>query len=324
MQERTHELKRLFHLIRRANRILLISHQKPDGDTLGSTLGLANWMIREGKRPTIFCTDTPSPTFRFLPNIHLYTNDASVFDEAYDLVIVLDSSNLTYAGVAIHLPRLTPGYTLVNIDHHGSNGCYGDIDIVMPGMSSTSEIIYRFLETNEVSLDGTIGTCLLTGLCTDTWNFSNPLTSAGALEAGSSLIAHGARFNDILRYYWKNQPFDVLGLWGKVLSRLHYESEYDIASTYLTAAELEGVPSELTEQMVNFLSGIIAEADTILFLKEHADGLVSGSFRGHDRDVSKLAAELGGGGHRGAAAFRIRARLEIQEDGRAKVIPLAD
>ncbi len=323
MQTQTHELKKLFHLIRRSNRILLISHQKPDGDTLGATLGLANWMIREGKRPAIFCTDAPSRTFRFLPNIHLYTNDVSVFDEAYDLVIALDASNLAYAGVDTLLPRLAPGYILINIDHHKSNGYYGDINIVMPNMSSASEIIYRFLEANAVTADSAISTCLLTGLCTDTWNFSNPLTSTSALEAGSALIAHGARFQDILRYYWKNQPFDVLGLWGKVLSRLHYESEYDIASTYLTADELEGVPSELTEQMVNFLSGTVGDADTILFLKEHTDGMVSGSFRGHERDVSKLAATLGGGGHPGAAAFRIRAKLEIQEDGRAKVVPLA-
>ncbi|MCW1892161.1 MAG: DHH family phosphoesterase [Candidatus Uhrbacteria bacterium] len=322
MQAYAHEFKRLLHLIRGSNRILLISHQKPDGDTLGSTLGLANWMIREGKRPTIFCVDTPSPTYRFLPNIHLYTNDETVFDDAYDLVIVLDSSNLKYAGVDVHLPRLKPGYVLVNIDHHGSNARYGDIKLVIPGTSSTSEIIYQFFKENDILLDSAMSTSLLIGLCTDTWNFCNPLTSVSALEAGSVLIAHGARFNDILRYFWKNQSFDAFALWGKLLSRLHHEPQFSVASTYLTAIELEDVPTELMEQMVNFLASIVGEVDTVLFLKEHSDGLVSGSFRGHKRNVDKLAAYLGGGGHPGAAAFRIRGKLEILENGRAKIIAL--
>lgn len=319
MSQLSHSLGRLYQAVRKADRILLVAHKKPDGDALGSSSAFLNWCLREGKNVTMFCADLPSPTFKYLNHIHRYTDDPTVFDRPYDIVIVFDSGDLKYAGVDELVPNLPEGYTLINIDHHRTNQGYGDINIV-EFMSSASEIVYHFFKENDIVIDEGIATSLLTGLCWDTTNFSNPLTSDAALEVASELVKSGGRFNDILRYVWHNKSYDALKLWGTLLSRLYYNKEYDVASTYFMSDDLEGMPGEITEGMVNFLSGVVREADTIMLLKDQGNGRVKGSFRGTERDVSKVAKLMGGGGHRGAAGFAVQGRLEVEDDGRLKIV----
>jgi len=314
----SHSLGRLFQAVRKSDRVLLVAHKKPDGDALGASSAFLNWCLREGKDATMFCADLPSPTFRYLNQIHRYTDDPAVFERPYDLVIVFDSGDLKYAGVDELIPKLPEGYLLVDIDHHRTNKGYGDLNIV-EYISSTSEIVYRFFSENDITIDEGMATSLLTGLCSDTSNFSNPLTSDTALHAASELVKHGGRFNDILRYVWHNKSFDSLKLWGTLLSRLHYDKTYDVASTYLRNEDLKNMPDEMAEGMVNFLSGVVREADTILLLKDQGDGWVKGSFRGSERDVSSVAKLMGGGGHKGAAGFTIQGQLLVDENDPPKI-----
>ncbi|MFA5130098.1 MAG: DHH family phosphoesterase [Patescibacteria group bacterium] len=315
MPDLTHDFRRLAEIARKANRILLISHKKPDGDTTGSTTAFFNWLVSEGKHPVMFCVDTPPMTFSYIRNIDRYTSDISVFEKKYDLIISFDSGDLRYAGVEPYMQNLQPGYFLANVDHHKTNAYFGDLNIVALDASSTSEAVYRFFNANDIFIDADMATSMLTGICTDTSNFSNPLTSAQSLSAGSNLIASGARFNDIIRYFWKNQSFDALGVWGLMLSRLNYQPTYDIATSYLTEDELKNMPLVITEQMVNFLAGAVRDVDTVLLLRERNNGTINGSFRSHVRDVSTLAKTLGGGGHKGAAAFAMNGKFEKVEGG---------
>lgn len=315
MPNREHLFGRLHDAVRTAQRFLLVAHKKPDGDTLGASSSFLNWLIREGKTVTAFCLDQPSAAFRFIDNIHRYTSDPAVFDKEYDLVIVFDSGSLQYCGVADHLPRLKPGYLFVNIDHHATNERYGHLNLVFTEASSTAEVVHRFFEANNIPPDARIATSLLTGLFTDTGNFTNSGTTAFSLEAASRLIAAGARHTDILKHIWSVKNIDLLKLWGKVLSRLQYNARLDLAATYILKEDVLDLPSDITDGISNFLSAVVGQAETILVLKELPTGEVQGSLRSHKRNVSKVAGLLGGGGHKKAAGFTIRGKIEVTPRG---------
>lgn len=319
MKQLAHSFKQFEHLIDQSERMLLISHKKPDGDTIGATTALARWCKSVGKHVTLFCCDLPSTQYQYLLETRSYTTDPSVFSQAYDIVVAIDSGDLKYAGVDGYMPNLKPGYTLVNIDHHQTNQLYGKLNLVVAGASSTSEVMYQFFAQNDIEIDGEMATSLLTGLCYDTSNFSNPLTSESAMCAASDLVSRGARFTDTLRYLWKNKTFDGLKAWGTVLSRLSYNPTHDIATTYLTEEEAAAVPAEGYDTLINFLAGTLKGVDTIMFLKEYPGNVIRGSFRGHQRDVSKLAKLFGGGGHKGAAGFSVTGRIMLDGNGDIRI-----
>jgi bifunctional oligoribonuclease and PAP phosphatase NrnA len=312
----THLFGRVYAEVLRAKKILLVAHQKPDGDTLGSSSGFLNWCVREQKDVTVFCVDTPPPLFRYLDNIHHYTNNPAVFTHAYDLVIIFDASSLPYCGVHEHLPNIPAGYTLVNLDHHHTNERYADINIVLTDASSTAEVVYRFFTENRVHIDEKMATCLLTGLCTDTSNFSNAATKASTAHAASDLISRGGRFQNILSHVWQSQQVDALKLWGLMLSRLHYSAAFDATATYLLESDVpQNAPPDMVDGMSNFLNAVCNETDAIVVLREIPNNQVKGSMRAMTRDVSELAQKLGGGGHKKAAGFTVPGRIQITDKG---------
>lgn len=310
----THLLGQLHDALIKAKRVLLVAHKKPDGDTLGSSSAVLNWLIREGKDVTAFCADAPPATFHYLDNVHRYTNDPTVFDAAYDVVVVFDSGDLEYCGIASHAPRLPKGHLLANVDHHISNKQFGDLNIVLTDASSTAEIIHAFFTSNRVWTDDRMATSILTGLLTDTGFFSNPATTTASINAASDLIACGARHTDIIRSILHHQRIDVLKLWGLMLSRLHRNKAGNLATTYLLVSD--GIKNAMmTDGMSNFLSSVIGDTDTILMLTELPTGEIKGSFRSISRNVMKIAKILGGGGHKLAAGFTIPGRINVTENG---------
>lgn len=315
MSSPSHLFGRLHEAIRDSDRVLLVAHKKPDGDTIGSSSSFLNWLLREGKDVIVFCADLPPAMFRYIDNVHLYTNDPTVFDKTYDIVIVFDSGDLRYCGVADHFPRLPEGFLLVNIDHHVTNERFGHLDLVLTDASSTAEIVHRFFEENNVFVDPAMATSVLTGLFTDTSSFSNAATNPNAVDAASKLLAAGARLNDIHKHILHDKTVPALKIWGLFLTRLRYNATYDVVSTYLLEKDVQDVPGDLIEGIANFLNATTGGTDTIMVLREITGGLVKGSFRSVNRDVSKVAKLLGGGGHKKAAGFTVKGRIEETKDG---------
>ncbi len=305
----------LHHAIRTSDRILLVAHKKPDGDTLGSSSSVLNWLLREGKDVTAFCLDTPPVVFRYLDNIHQYTNDPSVFDQPYDLVIIFDSGDLKYCGVDAFIPRLPPGYLLVNLDHHRTNTHFAHLNIVLTDASSTAEVVHRFYEANRIRIDSAMATSLLTGLFTDTSSFTNAATNPIAVRAASKLLAAGGRQRDIEIHLMHDKTVPSLRIWGTILSRLRYDRTHDVATTYLMRSDAKEVSTDIIEGVSNFLAAMLGETDTICFLRELPDNKVKGSFRSHTRDVSKVAMLMGGGGHKLAAGFTVDGHIEETSNG---------
>ncbi|MBP9864535.1 DHH family phosphoesterase [Patescibacteria group bacterium] len=305
-----------FHeALRTAQRILLVAHKKPDGDTTGASSSVLNYLLREGKDVNIFCADPIPSTFQYIDNVHRYTTNPAVFDETYDLVIVFDSGDLRYCGVHEHILRLPKGYVLMNVDHHPTNTRYGDINVVLPEASSTAEILFQLFEAGSIQIDHQMATSLLTGLLTDTSNFSNAATTTTSMEAAGKLLGAGARYTEILKHVWQNKSVDSLKIWGTLLSRLSYNKRYDVTTTYMLASDVSESSADIVDGMSNFLQGVVGNIDAILVLRELPGNFVKGSFRSINRDVSAVAKLLGGGGHKKAAGFTVKGHIEVTANG---------
>jgi len=310
-----HSFKKLFRLIQKAERILICAHQKPDGDTLGATTSLFNWLVREQKDVSAFCKNTIPDQFCFLDSAHCISHDPHIFAQSFDLIIVMDSGNLQYCGIEDLLAQHESSPTIVNIDHHPTNKQFGDVNIIITTASSTAEIVARFYSANSIHVDHKMATSILTGLLTDTWNFSNGATNAETMNIGSRMLSAGARFSDIQQNIHRVHRVDTLHLWGRVLDRLRVHPSLDVAVTYILAKDLVGLSEDAESGISNFLNSMLGAHETILVLTEKLDGTVKGSLRSIRRDISLLAQSLGGGGHARAAGFTIQGRIQETEAG---------
>ncbi len=299
------EIKQIHSYLKQAKKILITPHQNPDGDALGSATALAECLYILGKPISIFCATGFAEKWEYLAHINEITNDPLVFaDPDIDTIVVVDSGDLRYAGVANFIDRSR--VKLINIDHHATNERYGDINLVIPTASATAEVLYHFFQMSGLTINPTMATSLLTGLITDTDNFLNAATSAEVMAIASDLFRHGGNIKTINKRLLKNKSVDSLKLWGEVLKRLKKIDELDISYTYITQADIlrSGIDEGESEGIANFLNGL-NETKISLILKETKDGRVKGSFRTthHDVDVSALAKAMGGGGHKKAAGF---------------------
>lgn len=303
----------LFQALSTAKRILVIGDGKPDGDSMGASTALYNWLKREGKDATLFMSVAVPKNFLFLDGVRDFTMDPTVFDQDFDVVVSLDASEPGAGGFKDLQPRLKAGHLFVNMDHHNTNTDFGHLNIVLRTASSTCEVVYRFFEVNDIKLDHRMATSILTGLCTDTSHFSNPATNAKAIEAAAECTAAGARFSDILKYLVKNKSVAGLRLWGLGLSRLTYDPKLDMTVTYFKNEDLVGVADGdgTIEGVSNFLNAVCAEAEAFLVLREKPDGTLKGSMRSFGRDISEVAKTFGGGGHKKAAGFMIKGHVEM-------------
>jgi len=295
-----------------AEKVVIIPHQNPDGDAIGAATAVKEYLTELGKEATIFCITPVTPKLHFVPHSTTVTSDEAIFeDDSVHAIIILDSGDLRYAGVD-HLVKNHPA-KIINIDHHATNEQYGHFNLVDSKASSTCELIFHFFNHNNISLNQNMATSLLTGLTTDTGNFTNAATTASALLVGGELIRAGANFNQVIAGTTRNKSMGTLRLWGTVLGRLQKDERLDLTYTYITQKDLakHEVSEEESEGIANFLNNL-ENTKIALILKETSDGKIKGSFRTtqDDVDVSALAKKLGGGGHKKAAGFAVEGNIE--------------
>ncbi|HAZ28698.1 MAG TPA: hypothetical protein DCY48_02900 [Candidatus Magasanikbacteria bacterium] len=308
---------RMIHrVIHEANKILLIPHQHPDGDTLGSLSACMGFLRAIGKPHEAYCRTAIPDAYAFLPHVDRIATEENTGvwrDPAIDVIIVFDAGDLHYAGVDDYIKRMEQRPIIVNIDHHATNEHFGHHNLVIPTASSTTEILYRFFIFNHIPIDEYMATALLTGLITDTDHFTNAATSSASLKFAGDLIKRGANLHRIRLSSLKNKTVGGLKVWGVVLSRLETDKETDTVYTYITREDTvrHDVSEEEIEGVANFMN-VLGEGRASLILKERENGQVKGSFRTtkDDVDVSLYAKALGGGGHKKAAGFLIDGPIE--------------
>jgi len=299
----------ILQALKAARHVLIIPHgnPRPDGDCLGAALAVHHFLADNGRVATIFCAYPAPEMLQYLPGAeHIITDPAVITALDYDLVLLVDFHNLKNSGLEEQLQAAAArGVPFVVIDHHPRQVEITGTTLLVPEAAATCELIYWLFDQAAVPINKDMATCLLTGLITDTQNFTNAATTVGSLHAAAELVKRGARPHDITGATWKNKEIKILQLWGKMLLRLHENPDTGIVTTALTIADLKeaDVPLDAADGVANFLNNLDAKA--VLVLREEENGIVKGSIRTtrDDVDVAAIAKQYGGGGHRKAAGF---------------------
>lgn len=310
--------------IDKAKNILLVIHQNPDADALGSLSAVAEWLDTLGKTHTAFCLGTSIGDCSFInEQRQLIAESRDLAGKNFDLLISLDSGDLEHAGINQLLPELNTKPTIINIDHHATNKNFGQINLVQTDSASTTEILYQLFKGLGVKISGRIASSLLAGIIYDTYGFTNQNTSAKSLEISSALLKNGAKLTRINETILKNKSLPALQLWGTILTRLSHNPNLNIATTIIGSDDLIGdkQDAEVTEGIANFLNNLTG-VDAALVLRQEDKQTIKGSLRTNSDliDVSRLAKIFGGGGHKKAAGFKIKGQLKQTKNGYWQII----
>ncbi|MBI3241617.1 MAG: bifunctional oligoribonuclease/PAP phosphatase NrnA [Chloroflexi bacterium] len=287
-------------LIASAQRILLLTHVSPDGDAMGSLLGL-HWALKAcGKETLPVSADGCPDTFRFLPGSAEVANRAK---EPFDLVITLDCADLGRAGKPAEALGQPPD---INIDHHATNPGFGRLNFVTPEAASTAEIIFDLLPQFGLPLTGPAAECLLCGVVSDTLGFRTSNTTAKVLTTAQKLMAAGADLPRIYDHALNRRSFNAVQLWGQALARATLSDGLAWTTIPLSIKQAVGYNGKGDADLINVLT-TINEADVFLIFVEHEKDEVKVSWRARPGwDVAKIAQSFGGGGHVSAAGANLK------------------
>ena len=302
------------------DKILIMIHDNPDGDTLASASAMYLVLKKMGKNPRMVCKDKVPRPFQFLPKMDEIKEDFLFGD--FDIMLAIDCGDIRRTGFDERLKDFAKKKRkiLINIDHHPKNDLHkiANYNLIDYGASSTSEIIWDLLQKMEVEIDKEIATAILTGLYTDTGGFKHSNTTRKTLEIASELLKHGARIKSITKNVSLNKTVPAMRLWGIALTRLHKHSKYKIVSSVITKQDLKkcGATYEDLAGVVNLINTIPDSKAAILFY-ETEDGKIRASIRTENEkvDVSRLAKVFGGGGHKKASGFTVEGKLVFNNSG---------
>jgi phosphoesterase RecJ-like protein len=289
----------------------LISHVKPDGDTLGAACAIYAAGIERGKRLSWGGeSDVPLP-YRFLPHIENYVRsswiDLDSFTGEKPLFICLDTSTLERAVGGQH-----DLWVIINIDHHADNMKYGTYYHIEPGASSGCEIIWNFMRSQKWNITKEIAIGLYTGLITDTGNFSFSNTKTHTHNIAADLLKYGIDPNSINLAVRGNRTEKGMHLWGIALSNIRIIGKRrQIGLTYLTVNDFHstGAVMSETEFLVNEILYIHGVEVAVLIVEEVSQARVSlRSIKG-SVSVGRIAKKLCGGGHELAAGVTCKESL---------------
>ena len=298
---------RLRRAIDRGERVVIAGHISPDGDALGSLLALHLALGSAGARTVPVIGEDPlrvTPPLEQLPGAgELRASDQLPGSSAVDLLISVDAASASRLGqVADYLD--VPVETIV-LDHHAQGEPFGDLRLVAPAAAATVQLVDRVLAGLALPLTPAVATCLYVGLVTDTGRFAYQATDPSAHELAGRALAAGVN-----QAWWHQALFATrsaaeLTLLGHGLARLTEVPEVGLVHAHVTVEEVAGCNEASVEGLVDLLRSADG-AEVALALRPTGDGAWKGSLRSRGAaDVGRVAAALGGGGHRLAAGFTL-------------------
>lgn len=292
--------------IKKAKNILVNCHRGPDSDSVGSALAMLQAVKALGKNITAICpSDIPSDLM-FLKGANeiIRVNFTSFDFSTYDLFLILDSSN--YSMVTGLKDSDKPSIKTVVIDHHPAEGYFGDVNLVDPGVTSTGELLYRLFNDWGAEINKDVAECLLTGIIGDTGTFQYQDVGEETLKVAADLISKGADKDEIVFNLYRNIEFKELKMWGKFIESMRIEDGFVWSAIPLSIYKDFGEYPYAKEDVANLFFPIVKGTDFGIVMVETSENILSVSFRARsDFDVSKIAKEVGGGGHKAAAGARI-------------------
>ncbi len=299
--------------------IVLACHVNPDGDALGSMLGLALALLPLGKTVTCLSEDGVPAMLTFLPGAERVQQATD--QSAFDLALVVDSGDLPRVGSTIQ-PVIGRAGRVVDIDHHVTAGAFGDVRVLDAQAASTAEIVYALLRTLQTPITPEIATCLFTGIITDTGSFRFQNVTPNTLQVAAALLEAGAPPAFISEHVFENRTFAATQLLGHALASLQKTSDSRIVWARITASDFAevGATDQDTEGIVSYVRGV-QEAEVGILFREMAGGGVRVSLRSRDTvNVAEVAALFGGGGHRMASGCTVNLPLAEAEQAVIKAI----
>jgi len=306
--------------------ILLATHFNPDGDALGSLLGLAEILEGTGKKVLRYLEEPVSHLYRFLPGCGQIQTDLAKVREFVTqagndfLTVCLDCNDAKRLGK--YSPELTGFRPLVVIDHHKGNEGFGDSVWIEPHRSSTAEMVYDLAVALGAAISTRAAECLYTAINTDTGSFRYESTSSHTFAVAGQLVSRGVRPELIASNLYDNYTLGRLRLMQEVLATLEMHERDRIAIIRVSQKMLERTftTMEDTEYFIN-LPRAVSSVRVAVFLKEIEPDHFSVSLRAKGQcDVALVAAQFGGGGHRNASGFRIKG--QNMEGVRDALLPL--
>jgi phosphoesterase RecJ-like protein len=292
--------------LRRAGRVALICHTSPDSDCIGGMMALTHALRRLGK---VAHPLSPDPVPDYLQHVPGSAEIRAAVEQLpdVDLVVTVEAASLERTDpIGTSARSQIERLPLLNIDHHASNTGYGTERIFEPRAASVCEVLYRVLRDLGVEIDATIAYCLLTGVIGDTRSFRTSSTTPETLRIAGELIAAGAPLTQVSDAVHKYRRASELAVWSDVLGRVRCED--DVLWTWVTHddAARHGLTIEQIDGIVEFLSDTRDVAASVI-LKLIEPGRIRVSMRSDGRvDLTRVAANWGGGGHPQAAGCTIR------------------
>jgi len=310
----TADIDRVAEELRNRQRFLLTAHEGPDGDALGSLLGMHHLLTQLGKDSVMFLAakEFPLPIeYRFLPLEEVFHEPPA--DMADRTAVFLDCGNIDRMPVDF----LTNGDSFtINIDHHHDNTRFGDVNLVDVDASCTAEIVYDLAKLLDAEITAPMAAALYVGLITDTGKFMYENTNAHTHRVAAELIDAGVDVDDTYRRLYENVPLEKVRLVARALGSIQRHCDDRLVVSYITAADYAatGAGEEMTEGVIDHLRSIegtkLAAVVRDLGNRGRAARKVSLRSSEGDVDVSAIARKHGGGGHKRAAGFSTDLELD--------------
>jgi len=294
-----------------ADRLLVTSHIRPDGDAIGSLLGLGLSLQAAGKDVQMVSADGVPSIFRHLAGSELVSTRP---EGHFDLIIVVDCSDLERAGNALN-GFSTPD---LNVDHHPTNLNFARLNLVETEAVATAEMLAGYLPTFGLPITRPVADALLYGMITDTLGFRTHNMTPRALRIAANLMEAGSDLPNLYHLALLKRTFEAARYWGAGLSALQREGRLAWTSLTLADRRAVGYPGRDDADLNNILS-TVEEVDVVVVFVEQGNGHIKVSWRSLPGfDVSQVALRFGGGGHVAAAGAELEGSLE---EVQAKVLP---
>ncbi len=294
------------HQLKAAQKILVVSHQRPDGDAIGSLLAMGLALIDAGKEVQMVLTDGIPENYRFLEGGDLVST-RPVGD--VDYIIMVDSAEVRRTNADFN------GYDIpdLNIDHHKTNTMFARINLVESGAVATAEILAKYLPDFGLRITPPIANALLAGIVTDTIGFRTTNMYPQVLRIVADIMEQGGELTNIYYKTMVEQSLAAARYWGAGLSKLKMEDGLVWTTLSLQERRAAGYPARDDADLVKILSAIQG-AKVAVILTEQEAGYVKISWRlcssaDTDLDVSDIAQKFGGGGHKAAAGADVKGNL---------------
>lgn len=282
-----------------AQSVLIVSHIRPDGDAIGSLLGLGLALQAAGKTVQMVLSDGLPSSFKHLSGAEQIQRRAA---GAADLTVVLDASDLKRIGPALD----AYGQPDICIDHHITNEGFARYNLVEADMPATAAIIARYLPDWRLPITPPVAAALLTGILTDTIGFRTPNVRPDLLRLAADLMERGADLHHLYTRALVARRFEAVRYWGEGLSRLSRDGDLVWATLTLEDRQTAGYSGNDDADLINIISSIDGFKAALIFV-EQPQGRFKISWRTSDPnlDVSQVARHFGGGGHAAAAGAEV-------------------